>query len=83
MCTLYRHTFFVDRNCYTQSIAVVKTRAKFLGIKVIVGDFHDLKLTEDCDVCGALVQYPNNEGRVIDYTTFIESANEVNVSSCS
>ena len=37
-----RKTFFVSDNCHPQTIAVVKTRAKWLGIEVIVGDEGDL-----------------------------------------
>ena len=36
-----RKTFFVDDNCHPQTIAVVQTRAKPLGIEVVVGDFHE------------------------------------------
>src|SRR4029079_7871829 len=33
-----RHTFFVSEACHPQTIEVVRTRAKPLGIKVVVGD---------------------------------------------
>ena len=34
-----KKTFFVADNCHPQTIAVVQTRAKPLGIEVVVGDF--------------------------------------------
>ena len=36
-----RNTFFVADNCHPQTIAVVQTRAKPLGIEVVVGDFRE------------------------------------------
>src|SRR5213079_1663595 len=51
-----RSTFFVANNCHLQTIEIVQTRAKPLGIRVIVGDFSNFKF--DDTVFGALVQYP-------------------------
>src|SRR5213079_703865 len=33
-----RHSFFVSEACHPQTIAVIRTRAKPLGIQVVVGD---------------------------------------------
>ena len=58
------NTFFVDRDCHPQTIAVVRTRARPMGWKVVVGDpFEDL---EDRVVFGALLQYPGSSGQVRD-----------------
>jgi glycine dehydrogenase len=57
--------FFVDRDCHPQNIAVIKTRAKPLGIKVIVGNPDKLDATK---VFGALFQYPGTYGHVRDFT---------------
>src|SRR6266576_1597328 len=38
-----RTTFFVADNCHPQTIEIVQTRAKPLGIRVIVGDFSNFK----------------------------------------
>ena len=67
-----RQVFFVSAACHPQTIDVVKTRAAALGLKVEVGDhltfqFHDR-------VFGALVQYPDTFGAVLDYSGFIEQA---------
>jgi glycine dehydrogenase len=68
-----RKVFFVSDNCHPQTIAVVKTRAKWLGIEVVVGDegdlFHDsLSLNVNPkQVCGILVQYPGTDGRIEDF----------------
>src|SRR3954469_4257414 len=49
-----RTTFFVADNCHPQTIEIVQTRAKPLGIKIIVGDFSSFRF--DQSVFGALVQ---------------------------
>ena len=57
--------FFVDENCHPQNIAVMRTRAKPLGIQVIVGDPDDLDPTA---VFGAIFQYPGTHGHIRDFT---------------
>jgi glycine dehydrogenase len=57
--------FFVDENCHPQNIAVMKTRAKPLGIQVIVGNPGDLDPTA---VFGAIFQYPGTHGHIRDFT---------------
>jgi hypothetical protein len=48
--------FFVDALCHPQTVAVVRTRAQFLGIEIVEGD----PLTELAgkEPFGALLQYP-------------------------
>jgi len=66
-----RNTFFVSELCHAQTIAVVRTRAEALGIEVRVGDHATLDLAnEGGDICGALVQYPAEDGRILDYQPF-------------
>jgi glycine dehydrogenase len=67
-----RNVFFVAEDCHPQNIDVVKTRAKALGIEVIVGDATKFEFDEK--VFGALVQYPNTYGGIIDYSDFIGGA---------
>ena len=60
------NTFFVDKDCLPQTIAVVKTRAEPLGWTVRVGDpFADLHPE---DLFGALFQYPGVCGACHDFT---------------
>src|SRR2546430_12524666 len=49
-------TFFVADNCHPQTIEVLRTRAKPLGIEVKIDNFARCKF--DDTVFGALVQYP-------------------------
>ncbi len=57
--------FFVDENCHPQTIAVIQTRARPLGIEVTVGAPESLKADQ---VFGAIFQYPGTFGHVRDYT---------------
>jgi glycine dehydrogenase len=67
-----RKTFFVADNCHPQTIAVVQTRAKPLGIEIRIGDYSRFEF--DSSVFGALVQYPATDGAIDDYTGFILQA---------
>src|SRR5215471_12328801 len=69
-----RKTFFVADNCHPQTIAVVQTRAKPLGIEVEIDNFSNFKF--DNDVFGALVQYPASDGAIYDYTEFVQQAHK-------
>ena len=57
--------FFIDENCHPQNIAVMQTRAKPLGIEVIIDAPENLKADE---VFGAIFQYPGTYGYVRDFT---------------
>ena len=59
------HTFLADARVHPQTLEVLRTRAKPLGIDVVVGDVATLLDTHDC--FGALVQYPATDGEVVDH----------------
>src|SRR5437879_2751684 len=65
-----RNVFFVSAECHPQTIDVVKTRAKALGIEVVTSDHQAFRFNDQ--VFGALVQYPNTYGEIHDYSAFIE-----------
>ncbi len=65
-----RNTFFVDERCHPQTIAIVQMRAEPLDITVKVGDWR--AYNPNGDSIGALVQYPNTEGQIIDYGAFAQ-----------
>ena len=58
-------SFFVDKNCFEQTIAVLETRAKPFGIVLEIGDPQDF---EEKDFFGILVQYPNKFGDIKDFS---------------
>src|SRR3546814_1327600 len=64
-------TFFVAYDCHPQTIAVVQTRAKPLGIEVVVGD----PATElsGREVVGALLHYPGTYGHLRDIRPVVEA----------
>src|SRR5438445_1555135 len=69
-----RRTFFVADNCHPQTIEVVRTRAKPLGIEVKIDNYARCKF--DDTVFGALVQYPATDGAICDYAEFVRQAHD-------
>ncbi len=67
---LPRKRFFVSQRCFIQTIEVLRTRAQFSGIDVVVGDCETTRIDES--FFGALVQYPDERGEVHDFRNFID-----------
>ena len=70
-------TFIVADDCHPQTIAVVQTRARSMGMNLVVGNVEEItkhKLQITNDVCGVLVQYPSTDGRIVDYTDLVNQA---------
>ncbi|MBV9658447.1 MAG: aminomethyl-transferring glycine dehydrogenase [Verrucomicrobia bacterium] len=67
-----RARFFVSKNCHPQTLAVVRTRARPLGIEIITGGHEEVAL--DAQFFGVLVQYPGTDGAVHDFTDFFAKA---------
>ena len=67
-----RNVFFVSQNCHPQNIEVVQTRARALGIDVVVDNHSSFAFGPK--VFGALVQYPDTFGAIHDYRSLIEGA---------
>jgi glycine dehydrogenase len=55
--------FFIDAACHPQVIAVMRTRARWLGVPVIVAEAAAL---DPAGVFGAHLQYPDTYGRISD-----------------
>jgi glycine dehydrogenase len=60
--------FFVSDACHPQTVDVVRTRARPLGIEIVVGDHR--KFQPGSQVFGVLVQYPDTWGSIHDYAGF-------------
>src|SRR5437870_7072414 len=69
-----RNKFFVADNCHPQTIAVIQTRAKPLGIQIKIDNYSQFKF--DNAVFGALVQYPATDGAIYDYADFVRRAQD-------
>ncbi len=68
------NTFFVSGKCLPQTIDVLKTRSAPLGIELRIGDWQTSAIDEE--IFGVLLQYPDVDGAINDYTAFIEKAHE-------
>ena len=67
--------FLIEEHVHPQTKAVVITRAKPLGIKVVeVDSGHVVRDGFEGEFFGALLQYPDTTGTVIDYASFADYA---------
>jgi glycine dehydrogenase len=61
---------FVDEKVWPNTLSVLRTRAKGQDIDIVTGPYADFE--PNADYFGALVQWPNSDGSIEDYNTFIE-----------
>jgi glycine dehydrogenase len=73
---LKRKAFGVAAECHPQTIEVIQTRARPLGIDVVVLPAHQMKF--DGSYFGILLQYPATDGLAKDYTYLIQRAHDDN-----
>ncbi len=65
------HTFFVDEDTHPQTISVLATRARPIGIELIVGAAPEF----DPSSCfGALISWPGSSGNLRDHADLIAAA---------
>jgi len=64
--------FFVDDDIFPQTLDVITTRSKPLGIELITGKYTSISFDES--FFGSLVQYPAASGQLRDYKAFAELA---------
>jgi glycine dehydrogenase len=69
--------FFVDNAIFPQTKDVLVTRAVPIGIELVYGDYQSIDKKTLPEYCGAIVQYPNDNGSVEDYRGFIEQIHSV------
>jgi len=71
--------FLIEEHVHPQTKAIVQTRAKPLGIKVVEIDAgHLVRDGYDGEFFGALLQYPDTTGEILDYSKFVEYAHSKN-----
>ncbi|KAL5494716.1 GCV2 [Sanghuangporus weigelae] len=75
-----KKTFVVDSGVLPQTVSVLETRAKGVGVKLVVGDVFELVKDEAnrSDLCGVLVQYPDVDGRVTNFSELVSSVHASN-----
>ena len=59
--------FFIHEDCFPQTISIMKSRAKPLGINIVVGE-----AIKDGDYFGCYFQYPRASGSIDDISNDIE-----------
>ena len=69
-----RKTFLVADSCHPETIEVVRTRAKPLGIEIKIDNHARFKFDES--IFGALAQYPATDGAIYDYSGFVKRAHD-------
>lgn len=69
--------FIADTKLFPQTLDVLRTRSAALGIELIITDAISYKF--DSKVFGTLVQYPNADGEIVDYRSFVTRAHEAGV----
>ncbi|MGK7915063.1 MAG: aminomethyl-transferring glycine dehydrogenase [Prochloraceae cyanobacterium] len=74
LCKTKANAFFIASDCHPQTIEVIKTRARPLGIEIIVGDYRTFDFEKP--IFGALLQYPATDGKIYDYREFIAKVHQ-------
>jgi len=72
--------FLADSGCHPQTLEVLQTRARPLGIEVVVGDVDELLARHEC--FGVLVQYPTTSGDVAEYRSLAARVHEKQALLC-
>ncbi len=69
--------FFVSEEILPQTLSLLETRSKPLGIELVTGDHREFDFTTD--FFGAIVQYPGKTGKIYNYAEFIRQAKDANI----
>ena len=72
--------FFIHDKVFPNTLAVLETRSKPLGIEIIKGSLSDFDPSTS-EYFGMLIQYPDLEGSIADYEDLIGDAHENEVLS--
>ena len=67
-------TVLVDEKVWPQTLDVLQTRANPLGIELKVQPAGSFDFSDD--VFGVILQYPNSDGEILDYSGLLEKARE-------
>lgn len=69
--------FFVDTDIFPQTLDVITTRSKPLGIELVTGNYDEIAFDEM--FFGAFIQYPTGSGKLRDYRQFTEKAHAAGI----
>jgi glycine dehydrogenase len=66
--------FFVDENVFPQTLDLLRTRSKPIGIQLVIGKYD--KIIWDDKYFGSFIQYPSGDGEIRDYSQFVKTAHK-------
>ena len=66
--------FFIHESCFAQTMSIMQSRAKPLGIEIHIGDSMD----KDSEYFGCYYQYPNANGGITDMTEVAQQIHDKN-----
>jgi glycine dehydrogenase len=69
--------FLIADGCFPQTIEVLRSRAEPLGIELVLGDFGKVELSDR--MFGAIVQSPDEAGRLHELGDFIDRAKRAGI----
>jgi glycine dehydrogenase len=67
-----KNMFFVDEDIFPQTLDVIRTRSKPLGIELVIGKYTEAYF--EGPYFGAFIQYPAASGQIRDYKSFTDIA---------
>ena len=70
-----KDAFFVSEDTHPQTIGVIETRARAVGINVVIGNPSNIDFSSN-KFCGVLVSYPTTFGNINDYTDLAKKCKE-------
>ena len=72
--------YFVSDKIFPQTIELLKTRSEPLGIELVVDKIEKFDYSED--YFGAMFQYPDSDGNIIDLSPYLEKARSKSIFTC-
>jgi glycine dehydrogenase len=69
------HKYLVDHEIFPQTLSVLETRAVPFGIEIERVDLANADVTAE-DIFGIFFQYPNNNGKIYDWSNIVAAAKE-------
>ena len=69
--------FLVDKAVFPQTQNLLQTRAKYLGVELVVVQRAEMRFEEDAGIFGVLIQYPDGNGFAEDLTGMFAQAHGI------
>ncbi len=69
--------FFVSEEVFPQTISLLITRSKPLGVELVIGNHESFDFSSE--FFGAILQYPGKFGNIFNYKGFVQKAKEAQI----